>query len=69
MLENLPLAGTIQRLFTGTGQCAVVDWQFLGLSIAEWSAIWFALLLIGALWLAIRGSARSAPRRESVLPA
>jgi protein dithiol:quinone oxidoreductase len=25
------------KLFTGTGKCEVVDWSFLGLSIAEWS--------------------------------
>ena len=37
MLENLPLARTIEKLFKGSGQCAEVTWTFLSLSIAEWS--------------------------------
>ena len=54
MLENFPLSRTLQTLVTGTGECAVVDWTFLGLSIAEWSAAWFAALFAYALWLAFR---------------
>ena len=56
MLKNLPLSRTIEKLFTGTGECAVVDWLFLGLSIAEWSLICFVALFGYALWLAVRGS-------------
>jgi disulfide bond formation protein DsbB len=52
MLENFPLARTLKTLFTGTGECAAVDWTFLGLSIAEWSLAWFALLFLYSLWLA-----------------
>jgi disulfide bond formation protein DsbB len=36
MLENFPLARTLEKLFYGTGECAAVDWKFLGLSIAGW---------------------------------
>jgi disulfide bond formation protein DsbB len=56
MLKNLPLSRTLEKLFTGTGECAVVDWSFLGLSIAEWSLAWFAALFGCALWLAFRSS-------------
>ena len=52
MLENFPLSRTLEKLFTGTGECAAVDWKFLGLSIAGWSAVWFAALFCYALWLA-----------------
>ena len=52
MLENFPLARTLKTLISGTGECAAVDWTFLGLSIAEWSAAWFAALFCYALWLA-----------------
>ena len=45
----------LKTLVAGTGECAVVDWTFLGLSIAEWSLLWFAALAGGALWLALRG--------------
>jgi disulfide bond formation protein DsbB len=54
MLENLPLARTLEKLFVGSGQCAEVGWKFLGLSIAEWSLGWFTLLALYALWLATR---------------
>jgi disulfide bond formation protein DsbB len=54
MLENLPLAQTLSKLFTGSGQCAEVTWRFLGLSIADWSLAWFAALAAYAAWLALR---------------
>ena len=54
MLENLPLARIIQKVFQGSGECAAVDWTFLGLSIAGWALVWFTLLAVYALWLAAR---------------
>jgi disulfide bond formation protein DsbB len=54
MLENFPLSRTLKTLVSGTGECAVVDWTFLGLSIAGWSAVWFVALFCYALWLALR---------------
>jgi disulfide bond formation protein DsbB len=53
MIENFPLSRTLKTLVAGTGECAVVDWTFLGLSIAEWSLAWFFALFFYALWLAI----------------
>lgn len=35
----------------GLGNCAVVDWTFIGFSIAEWSFAWFVLFAIAGLWL------------------
>jgi disulfide bond formation protein DsbB len=52
MLENFPLSRTLQTLIAGTGECAVVDWTFLGLSIAEWSLACFVVLSGFTLWLA-----------------
>jgi protein dithiol:quinone oxidoreductase len=54
MLENFPLSRTLEKLFYGTGECAVVDWTFLGLSIAGWSLVWFIALALYAVWLAAR---------------
>jgi disulfide bond formation protein DsbB len=57
MIENLPIARTLEKLFTGSGQCAEVHWKLLGLSIAEWSLAWLAALLLYAVfaaWLARR---------------
>src|SRR3954464_9903706 len=63
MLENFPLAQTLKKLVSGTGECAVVDWTFLGLSIAEWSLAWFVALALYAAWLAWRSKTRSARGR------
>ncbi|MEK7494276.1 MAG: disulfide bond formation protein B [Patescibacteria group bacterium] len=35
----------------GKGSCAVIDWTFLGLSIADWSLLCFGFLLIVGLYL------------------
>ena len=59
MLHNLPLSRTLEKLFYGSGECAAVDWKFLGVSIAGWSLVWFAALGAYALWLAVRGTRTS----------
>ena len=54
MLNNLPLSRTLEKLFQGSGECAAVDWKFLGLSIAGWALVWFIALAGYAAWLAAR---------------
>lgn len=49
MIEASPLGDVIRKVLAGSGECAKVDWQFLGLSMPAWSLLWFVLL---ALWLA-----------------
>jgi disulfide bond formation protein DsbB len=53
MMENFPLSRTLRTLFSGTGECAAVDWTFLRLSIAEWSLLWFAALFLYCLWVTV----------------
>lgn len=62
MLQNFPLSQTLQKLLAGSGECAEVDWTFLGFSIAEWSLFWFCALGVYALWLAARRTATSPVR-------
>lgn len=52
-LENMPLLKTVELLFKGDGNCAEVDWVFLGLSMAEWSLIMFVALLLACFWLLV----------------
>ena len=54
MLENFPLARTLKTLVSGTGECATVDWTFLGLSMPWWSLIWFVLLGLWGLHAGLR---------------
>ena len=56
MLQNFPLSRTFAKVFYGSGECAAVDWKFLGLSIAGWALLWFSALALYALWLALRHS-------------
>ena len=41
-------------MFMVTGFCTNKEWVFLGLSLANWSALCFVMLLAGALWLLFR---------------
>ena len=53
MLESFPLTQALPMIFRGTGDCTKVVWQFLDLSIAEWSLICFATLLVAAIVAAV----------------
>lgn len=44
MLQTLPFGQVLVKLFKGDGNCAIVDWRLIGLSMAEWSLLWFVLL-------------------------
>ena len=50
-LDNMPFTQTLSLLFKGDGNCAEVDWTFLGFSMAEWSLAFFVALLLASLWL------------------
>lgn len=45
MLESFPLSAALPMIFRGAGDCSVIDWTFLGLSIANWSFLVFATIL------------------------
>ncbi|MDM0111095.1 disulfide bond formation protein B [Variovorax sp. J22R133] len=53
MIETFPLQRALPMIFKGSGDCSKVDWTFLGLSIANWSFIAFAVfavLVIGLIF-------------------
>jgi len=54
MIENFPLQRVIPMVFKGSGDCSVVDWTFLGGSIANWSFLCFCAIGGLALLLAVR---------------
>lgn len=47
LMDVLPVFEMIRTVFTGSGECAEVNWSFLGLSMPGWVLIWFVIL--GAL--------------------
>ena len=49
LLDTVPLAEVLKQVFTGSGECAVISWSFLGLSMPTWVFIAAATLGILAL--------------------
>ena len=45
MFDNFPLREVFELIFRGTGDSSEIDWSFLGITIPEWSAIWFLILM------------------------
>ncbi len=53
MIESFPLKRAVPMIFRGSGDCSVIDWTFLGLSIANWSFLVFVgfTLTAALLWV------------------
>jgi disulfide bond formation protein DsbB len=60
MLDRFPLSQALQKILAGSGECAEVGWRFLGLSIAGWSLLWFVVLGVLAIVIAVRAKPRRA---------
>jgi len=61
MIASFPLERVIPMLFSGSGDCAKVDWTFLGLTISNWSFLVFigmALLALALFVALLRRRAR-----------
>lgn len=54
MLENFPLADALKMVFSGSGECAEIAWQFLGLSMPAWVLLWMLGLGSAAIWNNLR---------------
>ena len=60
LLQMFPLHDVIRRVMTGGGECGVIDWTFLGLTIANWSFLCFSLIALLAVLLLVRRAPASA---------
>src|SRR4029077_9950841 len=49
LLKFTPLWQVIKKVLTGSGECGVVNWRFLGLAMPTWVLLW--ALALGALGL------------------
>jgi protein dithiol:quinone oxidoreductase len=59
LVESFGLAEALPMIFRGAGDCAAIDWTFLGLTIANWSLLSFiAVGLFGVLMMARGGRPR-----------
>lgn len=56
ILDNFPLGDALGLIFKGSGECAKVDWSFLGLSMPAWLLLIFAVMFAVCLARFIAGS-------------
>ena len=54
MLESMPLADVLLKVFKGGGECAEIGWTFVGLAIPSWTLVFFVAMMAAALVLARR---------------
>lgn len=50
MMDVFSFGETLRMVFTGSGECANVDWSFLGLSMPAWVLITFIALGAFGIW-------------------
>jgi len=50
LLGNFPLVQALPKIFSGTGSCSAIDWRFVGLTIPEWTLVWFVIFIAVAAW-------------------
>lgn len=54
MLKVFPLTDVLVKVLTGSGECAKVEWRFVGLSMPGWILITAAALGAFGLWANLR---------------
>jgi len=63
MLEALPFTEMLQKVFSGSGECAKVDWSLLGLSMPGW--VFISVVVLGACGIWNNGRQGGQPSRRS----
>ena len=51
MLDTLPLTDTLRKVLEGSGECAEKAWEFLHLSIAGWTFVFFVAAIVATFAL------------------
>jgi disulfide bond formation protein DsbB len=54
IIDSFPFREAMRLVFTGSGECAVADWHFLGLSMPAWVLISVAVLGVSGVWNNLR---------------
>lgn len=51
LLQMLPMTEVMKTIFIGTAECTKRGWEFMYLTLAEWSFLWFSAFTILSIWL------------------
>jgi disulfide bond formation protein DsbB len=54
MMETMPFADVLDKVFAGSGECAEKGWELLGLAIPGWTLVFFIVVTIYAFALVRR---------------
>lgn len=58
MMDSSPLWDVLKKVLNGSGNCADIQWQFIGMSMPTWSLIMFiGLFLFTLIWMFLRVNA------------
>ena len=54
IIDSFPLSEALGLIFSGSGECASIDWEFLSLSMPAWVLIVVIITGIFGIWLNMR---------------
>ena len=54
MMQSFPLWDVLSKVLKGSGECAKVDWTFLGMAMPFWTAVFFVAMIVVMLFTAFR---------------
>jgi disulfide bond formation protein DsbB len=54
IIDSFPLSDALSLIFTGSGECASIDWQFLGLTMPTWVVIAVLTVGVAGVWNNLR---------------
>ena len=54
--DVFPVMDVLRKVLTGSGECAKIDWTFLGLAMPAWVLIW--MVILGTLGVVVNWPAR-----------
>ncbi|WP_293765388.1 disulfide bond formation protein B [uncultured Aquitalea sp.] len=54
LMETSPFWDVLSKVFKGSGECAAVDWTFLGQAMPFWVAVFFLGVMAMLVWQVVR---------------
>jgi disulfide bond formation protein DsbB len=57
MLDSMPFTEVLGEVLRGSGECATIDWTFLGLSMPGWTLVWYIGLAAVTILVTVRANA------------
>ena len=49
MIDTMPFTEVLREVLQGSGECAEIDWTFLGLRMPGWTLIWYSIFTVGTI--------------------